>query len=364
MRRMLAWLTFHDRDRNALLYAMRKGRVLLHVPSTRPNQPYVHTMTDPPTGRWCDRPPYTYDCMWEPLSYCDPPDPSLPVSTSPNDRRLPSAPDDKVDIAKITTMWLWKSSGMWQRGNYYSLSGAYRYLFRPRKWIRDIAGCLMEGDGLRPRQYVGLFLRLSKDKAAELRDNLPPVKVYAKAAKVMLKALGMRHVFVSTASPSGLEEFKRRLNEGEHERYVVSHTDNPRSDNGDMEIRTNGRNANWTMSMGTVAAVNLLMNSQAAVVVSLAASTWTSLQRELHSEPPWNTTLLAKCHGSQQYITADLYQIHDLDERMLVLDRVLQALKTQMKGVCNWWHHHFRTHYRSRNMTKVRRNVVAKRTLV
>lgn len=60
----------------ALLLAMKQRRVLLHVPGK--DRIYSHY---PPNvsniGRWCDRPPYTYDCLWEPLSHCDPPPPGI-----------------------------------------------------------------------------------------------------------------------------------------------------------------------------------------------------------------------------------------------------------------------------------------------
>ena len=312
----------------ALLYAMRKGRVLLHVPSSTPGQPYRHLSTEPPTGRWCDRPPYTYDCMWEPLSYCDPPDPSLPVSTSPYDRRLPSAPSDSAPIAKITSLWMWKSTGLWRKGSFASLHGAYRYLFRPRQWVREIADCIMKRDGLEPRRYVGVFVRLSGEKAKEVKESLPKVPLYVEAVEALLRAFGMRHAFVSTASPSALVEFEKLLTQGNKGTtdYAVSYTDNPRAE-GDKEQHTGGGNANWTMSMGAVAAVNLLVSSRAAVVVSLASSTWTSLQRELHSEPPWNRSLIGRCFGSQQYLTADLHTSVSMKSAMQYLSKV--------KG-CHW----------------------------
>ena len=321
----------------ALLYAMRKGRVLLHVASSKPEQPYAHLLTKPPTGRWCDRPPYTYDCMWEPLSYCDPPDASLPVSI-PRIRYPYDKPDDKAAVARITSKWMWKSMSLWQRGHYISVSGAYRYIFRPRQWVRDIADCLMQRDHLSPRQYIGFFLRISADKAKELKDSLPSVEVYAQTAHALLLGSGMRHVFVSTASASALHSFQQRLEALGPGLYTVSHTENPRSE-GDTEVHKGGSNANWTMSMGTVAAVNLLVNSQAAMVVSLAASTWTTLQRELHGgQPPWERSLLtARCVGSRQYLVTDIHASISWNSTLSWLQNNTAYTKASR---CHWGHHH------------------------
>lgn len=54
----------------ALLIAVSQQRVLLHVPGVE--RLYVH-FTNVSSGRWCDRPPYTLDCMWKPLTHCNPP---------------------------------------------------------------------------------------------------------------------------------------------------------------------------------------------------------------------------------------------------------------------------------------------------
>ena len=152
-----------------------------------------------------------------------------------------------------------------------------------------------------------MFLRVSQDKAKELKDNLPSVEAYAQTAHAILQGSGMRHVVVSTASASAVRKFEKLLLALAPGEYTVTYTDNPRSE-GDTEVHTGGRNANWTMSMGTVAAVNLLLNSQAALVVSLAASTWTTLQRELHSRPPWDRQYIGQCRGSRQYLVADLHE--------------------------------------------------------
>ena len=52
----------------ALLVAIRDGRVLLHAVERDANGfPRLYFPSNR-TGRYCDRDPYTYDCMWQPLS--------------------------------------------------------------------------------------------------------------------------------------------------------------------------------------------------------------------------------------------------------------------------------------------------------
>ena len=62
-----------------LLMAVYQQRVLLHVPAIGAH-PYKY-FPNTTAGRWCDRPPFTLDCMWEPLSHCDPPPPGTVVAS-------------------------------------------------------------------------------------------------------------------------------------------------------------------------------------------------------------------------------------------------------------------------------------------
>ena len=67
----------------ALLLAVAQRRVLLRVPGRGP-RPYLRWADNATiSGRYCDRPPWTLDCMWEPLSHCEPSLDSSTVETTP-----------------------------------------------------------------------------------------------------------------------------------------------------------------------------------------------------------------------------------------------------------------------------------------
>ena len=58
---------------SALLYAVRHGRVLLE-------SPVRNKITGEPAGRWCDRHPYTLQCVYEPWSHCVLPNEKAPAA--------------------------------------------------------------------------------------------------------------------------------------------------------------------------------------------------------------------------------------------------------------------------------------------
>jgi hypothetical protein len=88
------------------------------------------------TPRWCDRPPFTLQCLYEPWTHCAPP---------------PSSADhyarDAVKSIKLTRIHQLKQ--MWSGVPSLAYGAAYRFLFgRPRSWVRQIAICFLHAASL------------------------------------------------------------------------------------------------------------------------------------------------------------------------------------------------------------------------
>ena len=96
-------------------------------------------------------------------------------------------------VVRIKLSWL-ASSGWLRPGRSTAELAAWRFLFgRHRLWIRKLAACVMARDGLRPREFVSLFVRESIEKRAELKAHghgSVPTDAYARvAARAMAAAM-------------------------------------------------------------------------------------------------------------------------------------------------------------------------------
>ncbi len=251
-----------------LLAAVTDNRVLLHVPGSKVI--YRH-MPNVSSGRWCDRPPYTYDCMWEPLSYCDPPPPGAREVLPSHPRNPRPYWDSREPIVRVPLNWAYRTQA-WRKFQSTASLAASRYLFRPRPWVADLASCVMECGALRPRQFVSVFLRgQSAEKVAEMAKSgaLPTSASYAALASTAVRELGLsKTVFVQSPSQAAIDEFR-----GAAPELALVYTDNPRSELDSW----GGRFQHLAMSSGSVAAVNLHISSQAALYIGLSGSMWTML---------------------------------------------------------------------------------------
>ena len=277
----------------ALLMAVQQQRVMLHVPGKHHIYKHFPNMT---MGRWCNRPPWTYDCMWLPLSHCDPP-PRDAVEVTPAGLKRFSYGGKwnfNAPIVRFPLSWLYRSTVVWQhpvcKTDVYAAT--VEYIFRPRPWVSSIASCIMRRDGLEPRRYVTAFVRRSPEKEKELRKaakvaasnanskagRLPSDADYHFIAQALAKVVGTRAVFVQTANPESLEAF--RLFAARHG-LTLSHTDNPRS----QKDTEGGRFADLSMVHGVVAAVNLVIGQHSGAFLSLRESMWNQLSLTLLSRP-------------------------------------------------------------------------------
>jgi len=310
---------------SALLLAIRHGRVLLEVPQ-------VNETSRTPFGRWCDQPPYTLQCAFEPWTNCPLPPSDRDVvvfETECNCLRsgrpfehassctrnvekshhhakmraaeefgrassgTPRPPQEfhdrgrcllhhkaavmRVKLSSIYRMrFLYESPG---DAAFSVLRAAQRYLFEPRPWVRALARCVQRQFGLRSGGFVSVHIRDSPEKRAEAArafKRMPPVSAYIRLTQLVLNATGLRQVLLQTASPRALGTF---LAWAATANVSVSYTDNPREE-GDS---WGGWKADDHSTPTAVAAVNLHLASRAAVLISPSPSLslWTTLLMHL-----------------------------------------------------------------------------------
>ena len=150
----------------ALLLAVRDQRVLLEIPSSHPNRSRL----------WCDRPPYTFGCVFEPWSYCPAPDLERAKAagqiTSPTIRFPYSFWNTNLPVARVGIDWIRKSQRLWQgRTTWFSgnVDGVIsKVLFRPQPWVRRLSKCTMREYGLVEGRFAALHIRESVEKQKEL----------------------------------------------------------------------------------------------------------------------------------------------------------------------------------------------------
>ena len=77
-------------------------------------------------------------------------------------------------------------------------------------WVVDIADCVMRQASLTPHSFLNVHIRYSVEKSKEgqkLGVALPGLEAYDVAAETLADDLGVRKVFLQTASPVALERF-------------------------------------------------------------------------------------------------------------------------------------------------------------
>jgi hypothetical protein len=251
----------------ALLVAMRDGRILLEVPR-------VHGVS-----RWCDRPPFSFQCLYQAWSHCPLPAPGT-QEVVPGGRPLKiSQWPHKAPIVRTGLGRIHRQGMFWYSSKSSPVTTAQAFLFRPRPWVRAIGDCVMAAAGVEPGKFVSIHIRHSVEKAAEgkkLKVELPALRAYHPLSKALAEDTGLRSFFLQTASPAALADFSqfarnRNLN--------ISYTDNPRSENDAWGGWQHGSE----MEQATVGAVNAYIGTRAAVIASPSLSIWTEFLRRTTS---------------------------------------------------------------------------------
>jgi hypothetical protein len=253
----------------ALLLAMRDDRVLVEVRMVKQGNTTRADGFERP--RWCDRAPYTLQCLYEPWTHCQLPPPDANI-VRPGGRPLKVAKWPHSEPYVRTGLGRIHRQGMFWHGA-RSAAGreVSRFLFRPRKWVTSIADCVMNDVGIAPQQYIGVHIRHSVEKQKEgqkLGVQLPALDAYNVLSAALSADLGLKSVFLQTASPVAIESFGTFCRQNS---LRLSYTNNSRSENDAW----GGWKGGSEMEQAVVAAVNAYIGSQAAVSISPELSLWT-----------------------------------------------------------------------------------------
>ena len=283
----------------ALLIAMRDNRVLMEVRMVK--QHYNASPGEDPRvamrrsqyferPRWCDREPFTLQCLYQPWTHCKPP-PIGATIIRPGGRPLKTNKWPHNEPYVITGLGRIHRQGLfWYGARSSAQREAGRFLFRPRRWIQDVADCVTRDAGLTANGFVSMHIRHSVEKTAEsqrLGVQLPSLEAYGVLSQALADDLGTRMVFVQTASPTALEHI---VSVGRKHGLTLVYTNNSRSDNDAW----GGWNAGAEMEQATVAAVNAHIGSRALASVSPILSLWTNflwITYGLDVQSPARTTL-------------------------------------------------------------------------
>ena len=264
----------------ALLVAMRDNRVLMEVRMVRPNATAVvttHNLTKIrqhpfERPRWCDREPFTLQCLYMPWTHCRlPPADATVIRPGGRPLKVSKWPHDEPYV--ITGLGRIHRQGVfWHGARSSATREAGRFLFRPRPWITATADCVMRDAGLEPRRFINMHIRHSVEKQAEgarLGVSLPGLDAYDSVGWSLLKDAGTRKLFVQTASPVAL---LRAISFSAQHQLQLSYTNNSRSENDAW----GGWKGGSEMEQAAVAAINAHIGSKALVTVSPELSLWTN----------------------------------------------------------------------------------------
>ena len=313
---------------SALLLAARLRRVLIEVPQR-------NTTTGALVGRWCNRPPHTLQCLFEPWSDCEVPPARTTVlfedecrcilhyhwrNRTANCTGHVDFPGDRIAClvglqapsVRIRLSSIFRLQGLWVGPGpdaFGPLRAAHRLLFSPRQWVRELSACVMRQHGLSAGRYLTVHIRLSPEKQHEVGrggKRLPNVREYTRLTQLAVHATGLRDVFVSTAHPHALDEFVAWARE---QNLSVSYTQNPRSETdawGGWSSDEEG-----TAIQSATAAVNYYLSSHAAMLISPSLSIWTpflvhAMGYDAHAPPETAPRVAGGTNSSLPHISPDV----------------------------------------------------------
>ena len=253
----------------ALLVAMKDNRVLVEVRMVKQGNETRPDGFERP--RWCDRPPYTLQCLYQPWTHCTEPDVNATV-IRPGGRPLKvnrwphDAPYIRTGLGRLHRQGLF-----WHGARSSATREAGRFLFRPRSWITEQADCVMRDAGLTPNNFLSVHIRHSVEKQKEgekLGVVLPSLDAYDTLSAALAADMGTKKVFLQTASPIALVRFENFCSTNG---LQLSYTNNSRSENDAW----GGWKGGSEMEQAAVGAINAHIGSQASVSVSPELSIWT-----------------------------------------------------------------------------------------
>ena len=350
----------------ALLVAAHQGRVLIEVPVDRSwrHATWNHSgawherrraLEPGLQPRWCDRPPYTLRCFYRELTHCGHPSQAALKSAirywerfdrglAPYRAQMAFLRSEFVrqSVVRFKLSFFPPALRMMSKVSDVARGAAFRFLFRPREWVLRMGECLTAWGQLRSRT-VAVHVRDSPEKIKEVRERnkqgLPNLHAYAATAATLsaslfqkdatnVTAMPRRPMFVQTASPTALRGLVRLLERDPAARVVA--TNNSRAEHDTWGGWRHGHE----MHDGTVAAVNLLLASQAAVFVSPKLSAWTKLVQHMSGSHPkevvgvcCSTTpqSAAGCSRANLHVSAPHRSLPEIRAALATLPRGCQA---------------------------------------
>lgn len=274
----------------ALSFAVAERRILLERPvranwqlnATRGASRHAAPSRGP---RWCDRPPFTLQCVYRRWSHCEP---------SAHDEASAVRPQWPAGIKWATSLMAYDASTKGARAVLIKLSwimatffqsrkvafrasphtwGSYRLLFQPRQWVERVGNCILAQAGLAERGFLSVHIRDSVEKKDELRSGggfakMPTIQAYMDVTESLARRLQLSSVFVQTASPSSLHAFDELAHTAG---LTVNFTNNSRSEHDSWGGWKSGQEMEGLM----VGVVNAYIASRADVIVSPSISAWT-----------------------------------------------------------------------------------------
>ena len=267
----------------ALLVATKERRALINMPTK--------------SARWCGRPPWTLNCVYEPWTHC--PVPAVEnltiVKWSHRMTWKPQHAPDTPDVVRVMTTQLHKEVGFQHvRVAETTRGAAYEVLFTPRQWVRDAAACAMAAASLRDGGFVVTHVRISDEKKRERGAALPGLNAYFPATAVALRRANSSTLFLQTATPVAFDKMGRWCDE----RHVaLSYTRSERAEH-DLWVGAAGKrstNHSGERSSVVAQAVNAVVASRAAGFVSPSVSMWTHFIAALMGGYHGRTSVRHRC---------------------------------------------------------------------
>ena len=260
----------------ALLIAMRDNRVLIEVRAVHANErESSHRNQSSGIGgklyqrpRWCDRAPFTLQCLYLPWTHC-----TLPANRTISrlDMTHPSEWPHYAPYVRTGLNAIHRHGKFWFSARSPASHAAGRFLFRPRPWVVSRANCVMGKAGLKSKQFISLHVRHSVEKSEEgdrLGVKLPSLPMYEPLLRALKTDLHRPIVFVQTASPLALGYIATVCHRN---KIKLSFTNNTRSEHDSWGGWIKGSE----MEQAAVAAINAHISSKAQISISPVLSIWT-----------------------------------------------------------------------------------------
>ena len=252
----------------AVFVALKERRVLVSVPAKG--------------NRWCARPPYTLNCIFEPWTHCTPPNQSAFDIRKWSHRVGWHKEIQDQPILRLSTSQVHKEPVFHKTRPLPELkAAALELLFRPRAWVVKAADCTMREYGLKPNNFVVLHVRHSASKAKERKGGLPPLSVYPLVAEEALSRFRTSHLFIQTSTPLGLGTM---MNWSKSKGLHLAYTENARVLH-DLWLVGSKQDRSGERASVVAQAVNAYVATRARAFISPGVSMWTNFVTGLMHEP-------------------------------------------------------------------------------